>query len=189
MNGPAAPLTRVAWAEGSRLTHRDLADAIEHEARMLALHVATMHGTWGVAAGLRLSIRGDLRSVRVSAGSAFTARGEPIVLRHETGIAGPRGASVQFDLLLSPAVVPGECDRERAPACTGVTAKPTPVLRWSAAGGLEILAGPGGKLRAGKGAAGGLGAPTALAFEADGSLLVADEAFDTILRLPAEQLK
>ena len=134
MKKPTPPLTRVAWVDGSRLTQRDLADAIEHEARMLALHVATMHATWGVAAGLRLAIGPDLHSVRVSAGSAFTARGEPAVIAATTTIEAPRGVGSIFDLLLSPASHDAcGCGCDQPLTCTGATIASGPILRWSAA--------------------------------------------------------
>ena len=134
MKKPSPPLTRVAWVEGSRLTRRDLADAIEHEARMLALHIGTMHATWGVAAGLRIAIGPDLHSVRVSSGSAFTARGEPVVIAGATTIEGPRGAGSIFDLLLSPASHAAcGCGCDRPLTCTGATIASGPTLRWSAA--------------------------------------------------------
>ncbi len=98
---PSPALTRVTWAEGSRLTKRDLADAIAHEARMLELHVATMHGAWGIASGLRILIGADLRSVRVSPGSAYTARGEAVVVVDTITVPAPAGAGATFDLLLS----------------------------------------------------------------------------------------
>lgn len=132
MNGAPAPLSRISWVDGSRLTRRDLADAIEHEARLLALHVVTMHRTWGVAIGLRASIGSDLRSVRLSAGSAYTARGETVVVREGMSIVAPTGAGTTFDLLLSAEAAENSgCERE--PVCTGATRTRAPIVRWSAA--------------------------------------------------------
>ena len=133
MNAPTPPITRVAWAEGSRLTHRDLADAIEHESRMLALHVVAMHGTWGVALGLRLAIGSDLHSVRLTAGGAYTARGESVVVAESMLVHGPVGASGAYDLLISPAAARTRCSRDVLPACAGRTRTDAPTLRWVAA--------------------------------------------------------
>lgn len=133
MNAPTPQIMRVAWAEGSRLTHRDLADAIEHESRMLALHVVAMHGTWGIALGLRLSIGGDLHSVRLTAGGAYTARGESVVVAESMMVQGPAGASGVYDLLISPATARTECTRDVLPACAARTRTDAPVLRWVAA--------------------------------------------------------
>ena len=133
MNAPTPPITRVAWVEGSRLTHRDLADAIEHESRLLALHVAAMHGTWGVALGLRLAIGSDLHSVRVTAGSAYTARGESVVVAESMMVQGPVGASGAYDLLISPPAARTGCSRDVLPACARRTHTIAPALRWVAA--------------------------------------------------------
>ena len=132
MNGPTAPITRVAWAEGSRLTDRDLADAIAHESRMLALHVVAMHGTWGIALGLRLTIAGDLHSVRLTAGGAYTARGECIVVAQSMMVQGPVGASGAYDLLISPPAARTGCSRDVLPACAGRSRTDAPTLRWVA---------------------------------------------------------
>jgi len=140
------PLSRVRWVEGSRLTRRDLADAIEHEARMLALHVVSMHRTWGVAVGLRATIGSDLRSVRLAAGSAYTARGDTVVVRGTMTIPAPVGAGTTFDLLLSAAAVTGDCGCEPEPVCPGTTRTRPPLVRWSAASSLGL---PGSDVKLG----------------------------------------
>ncbi|MEO5817968.1 MAG: hypothetical protein ABIT20_22055 [Gemmatimonadaceae bacterium] len=109
---PRAVPQRIAWFEGSRLAHRDLADAVEHEARMLELHVRTVHDTWGIAFGLTTTLSKDLRSVVVQAGLAYTCKGASVFLITPTTIAAPLPtlAGVTFDLLLVKARQLVNCD-------------------------------------------------------------------------------
>jgi hypothetical protein len=121
---PRALPQRIAWFEGSRLAHRDLADAVEHEARMLELHVRTLHHTWGIAFGLTTSLSKDLRSVIVQPGLAYTCAGASVFLVTPATIPAPVPSisGTVFDLLLvkarkltnceTPAV---DCNYERIP--------------------------------------------------------------------------
>jgi hypothetical protein len=119
--------TRIAWFEGSRLSHRDLADAVEHEARMLELHVRAVHDTWGIAFGLETTIAADKLSVTVQPGLAYGCGGESLLVIVPTtiGVPLPSEASSVFDLVLLPALVPSgceqqpvDCNRERIPLRT-----------------------------------------------------------------------
>jgi hypothetical protein len=121
---PRALPQRIAWFEGSRLARRDLADAVEHEARMLELHVRTVHDTWGIAFGLTTALGKDLRSVVVQPGLAYTCKGASVFVITPTTIPAPLPsiAGTVFDLLLikarqltnceSPAL---DCDYSRIP--------------------------------------------------------------------------
>ena len=106
---PLPPLERIDYVTGCDLLRRDLAGSVAYEARLLALHVATVHRTWGVGRGLTLTLSSDEASATVGAGFGFTCRGEPIVLARRVTIAAPRvpAASITrplFDLILTRAV-------------------------------------------------------------------------------------
>jgi hypothetical protein len=122
---------RVAWFEGSRLTHRDLADAVEHEARMLELHVRTVHDTHGIAFGLTTALGADLRSVAVERGLAYTCRGASVILPAVASIAAPPSslAGGVFDLVLVPARAPSQCGSPDVD-CTGQRIRPSSHLEW-----------------------------------------------------------
>ncbi|MEP6733593.1 MAG: hypothetical protein ABJE10_23305 [bacterium] len=106
MNTKPRPLPqRISWFEGSRLAHRDLADAVEHEARMLELHVRTIHDTWGIAFGLTTALSTDKRSVVVQRGLAYTCRGASVFLVAPTTLPAPLPSvsGVVFDLVITKA--------------------------------------------------------------------------------------
>lgn len=131
---PRARPERIAWFEGSRLTRRDLADAIEHEARMLDLHVRATHDTEGIASGLATTLSADGRTVTVQPGLAYSCRGASVLLHAPASIGAPPASTpgARFDLVLvSAAPAPG-CG---APAldCTGARIPVHARLRWSAA--------------------------------------------------------
>ena len=130
---PRAVPERIAWFEGSRLTHRDLADAIEHEARMLDLHVRALHDTYGIAIGLTTALAGGARAVVVQPGLAYTCRGASVLLHAVTTIAAPPPsvAGTRFDLVLVAARVPSGCEPP-ALDCTGVRIPDRARLRWHA---------------------------------------------------------
>jgi hypothetical protein len=131
MKRPRALPERIAWYEGSRLTHRDLADAIEHEARLLELHVRALHDTYGIAAGLTTALAAGARAVVVQPGLAYTCRGASVLLHAVTTIAAPPPsvAGTRFDLVLVAAPVPSGC---ASPAldCTGARIPARARLRW-----------------------------------------------------------
>jgi hypothetical protein len=129
---PVPTPRRVSWFDGSKLAHRDLADAVAHEARMLDLHVRTVHDTWGIADGLAVSLDAGARTVRVSAGSAYTCRGESIVLTAAVTIAAPPAsvAGTVFDLELVP-VVPADGCTTPPTDCGGEFVFPHATLRWT----------------------------------------------------------
>jgi hypothetical protein len=104
---PRARPERIAWFEGSRLTRRDLADAIEHEARMLELHVRAAHDTEGIASGLTTSLSADRRTVTVQPGLAYSCRGASVLLHAPASIAAPPASmkGTRFDLVLADATL------------------------------------------------------------------------------------
>ena len=132
---PRALPQRIAWFEGSRLAHRDLADAVEHEARMLELHVRTVHDTWGIAFGLTTTLSKDSRSVIVQPGLAYTCTGASVFLITATTIAAPPPsvAGTVFDLVLVKARPLSNCE---APAvdCDYIRIPLRATLTWSAVG-------------------------------------------------------
>jgi hypothetical protein len=124
---------RVAWFEGSRLTHRDLADAIEHEARMLELHVRALHDTYGIAAGLTTALAAGARAVVVQPGLAYTCRGASVLLHAVTTVAAPPPsvAGTVFDLVLVAAAAPSGCVSPPLD-CTGARIPARARLVWRA---------------------------------------------------------
>ncbi|MDB4881873.1 MAG: hypothetical protein JWL95_639 [Gemmatimonadetes bacterium] len=129
---PRALPQRIEWFEGSRLSRRDLADAIQHEARMLELHVRATHDTEGIAFGLTAVLSADARSVTVQPGLAYTCRGASVLLHSPTVIAAPPLGvpGNRFDLVLVGAAPPS-CG---APTldCTGARIPVRATLRWIA---------------------------------------------------------
>lgn len=124
---------RIHWHEGSRLTRRDLADAIEHEARMLELHVRAVHDTFGVALGLGVALAAGAKAVVVQPGLAYGCRGASVLLPAATTIATPPAsvAGTRFDLVLVAARPPRAC-AEPELDCTGAPVHARASLRWRA---------------------------------------------------------
>lgn len=137
MSGPARrprPVPeRVAWFDGSALTHGDLAAAVAHEERMLSLHVAALHDTWGVALGLTVALGTDGRSVLVGPGIAYTARGDALILAAATPAPVFPPGVMAADLVIS-APTPGDAwPCERVLDCDGRARRALPTLRWETA--------------------------------------------------------
>ncbi|MHB1224675.1 MAG: hypothetical protein ACYC2G_11645 [Gemmatimonadaceae bacterium] len=126
------PVTeRVAWSDGCALTHGDLAAAVAHEERMLALHVAALHDTWGVALGLAVAVGADGRSVLVGPGLAYTAGGHALILAVATPApAFPSGASTA-DLVIGAPLPDDAWPCERLAHCDGRTRRARLSLRWA----------------------------------------------------------
>ena len=82
-------LDRLDYVEGSRLLARDLGDTARHEAQWQGLHVSQAHDTWGVAAGLGLTLTPNGRSVVVGAGAAFDCKGQAISLPSPVELSEP----------------------------------------------------------------------------------------------------
>jgi hypothetical protein len=122
---------RIAWFDGSALTHRDLADAIEHEARMLELHVRAVHDTFGIAFGLTTSLSTDRRSVVVQRGLAYTCRGASLVMLQSATIAAPPASmsGAAFDLVLMRATPPAACAIPEVD-CAGARIRAHATLQW-----------------------------------------------------------
>jgi hypothetical protein len=130
---PRALPQRIEWFEGSRLTHRDLADAIAHEARMLELHVRALHDTWGIAMGLTTAVATGARDVMVQPGLAYGCRGLSLVLYSATTIAAPPPsvAGSLFDLELEAAPALPGC-RSPETDCMGTRIPNRDRLCWRA---------------------------------------------------------
>ena len=131
---PRAVPERIHWYEGSRLTRRDLADAIEHEARMLELHVRAVHDTFGIAFGLGVTLATGARSVVVQPGLAYGCRGASVLLHSPTTLAAPPASvgGTRFDLVLVAAQARGACAAAEID-CTGERIPARASLRWRAA--------------------------------------------------------
>ena len=130
---PRAVPERIHWYEGSRLTRRDLADAIEHEARMLELHVRAVHDTHGIAFGLGVALAAGAKSVVVQPGLAYSCRGASVLLHSAASLDAPPAnvAGTRFDLVLVAARNSSSC---RAPEldCTGARVIARASLKWRA---------------------------------------------------------
>ena len=132
---PTPPPERLTYHEGARLLTRDLRDLVSYERRLLGLHVAALHDTWGVALGLGLAASGQ--QALVAPGVAYTGHGEAIALG-ETALdvpALPPGqARATFDLVLRAAPEPDGRACERLPVCTGeISPARAAQVRWVAA--------------------------------------------------------
>lgn len=128
---PRAVPERIHWYEGSRLTRRDLADAIEHEARMLELHVRAVHDTFGVALGLGVTLASAGKAVVVQPGLGYTRRGASVLLHSVTTLAAPSPnvEGNRFDLVLVAASAPSPCKSPELD-CTGARIAAHASLRW-----------------------------------------------------------
>jgi hypothetical protein len=130
---PRAVPERIHWYDGSRLTRRDLAAAIEYEARMLELHVRGVHDTHGIAFGLGVALAAGARAVVVQPGLAYGCRGASVVLGAATTLEAPPAsvAGTRFDLVLVAAQVIGACAQPELD-CTGARIPARASLRWRA---------------------------------------------------------
>ena len=131
---PHAALERIHWYEGSRLTRRDLAAVIEHEARMLELHVRSVHDTHGVALGLGVALAPGARAVIVQPGLAYGCRGASVVLSAATTLDAPPASVTgsRFDLVLVAEQPAGACAQPQLD-CNGARVRAPASLRWRAA--------------------------------------------------------
>lgn len=76
---------RVLWRDGDRLTAADLQSEVERDQVLRSLHVARLHGTWGIALGLDVravvSAPGSAaRQVAIGAGYAIDQEGRDLIL-------------------------------------------------------------------------------------------------------------
>ncbi len=131
---PRAVPERIRWYEGSRLTRRDLAGAIEHEARLLELHVRAAHDTHGVALGLGVALAAGAKAVVVQPGLAYSCRGASVLLHAATTLDAPpmRASGTRFDLLLVAAQSSGACAQPQLD-CTGARVRARASLHWRSA--------------------------------------------------------
>jgi hypothetical protein len=131
---PRAVPERIHWYEGSRLTRRDLADAIEHEARMLELHVRAVHDTHGVAFGLGVTLAAGARGVVVQPGLAYGCRGASVLLAAPATLDAPPAtvAGARFDLVLVAAQPLRGCTPPGVD-CAGARIPARAMLRWRTA--------------------------------------------------------
>jgi hypothetical protein len=134
MNGRPRPAPqRVAWHQDAALRRDDLAAAVAHEERMLALHVAAAHDTWGVALGLALAPSGDRRGVLVGPGVAYTCRGDALALTAPTPAPPFPAAAARADLVISAPRAGDAHPCERVARCDGLPpARAAASLRWEA---------------------------------------------------------
>jgi hypothetical protein len=80
---------RILYREGQLLASADLRDEAERDDRLRAMHVRYQHGTWGIAAGLGVSLSSDSRSVAVAPGYALDAEGRDLLVPSERRLAAP----------------------------------------------------------------------------------------------------
>lgn len=144
---PLPPLERIDYVTGCDLLRADLAGSVAYEARLLALHIATVHQTWGVGRGLAPTLSPDATAVYVTVGFGFTCRGEPIALTQRATVAAPLASGPAatmsrplFDLILTRARgLWGPC--EQPATCTGLPTPPLgpqPAIEWSLAGDAAV---------------------------------------------------
>ena len=128
---PRAVPERVRWHDDALLCHGDLAAAVAHEERLLALHVSALHDTWGVALGLTLAASDDRRRVLVGPGVAYTALGEALWIGVAVEAPPFPAEAARADLVvaLPRAGVASPC--ERLVRCDGLPVRDAEVsLRW-----------------------------------------------------------
>jgi hypothetical protein len=98
-------LDRIEFRPRERLTARDLTDADAREATMRGFHLRRVHGTWGVATGLRAWATAEGNMVRVTQGAAFDCHGRAILVPDPVELripVPPKGHDVSwFDLAVS----------------------------------------------------------------------------------------
>ena len=101
---------------------------------MLALHVRTVHDTYGIAFGLTTTLAPDTRAVIVQPGLAYTCRGASVFVDSVTTIVAPHASSAgtRFDLVLVPANTAMSCG-EPAYDCNHEPAFVSASLRWISA--------------------------------------------------------
>lgn len=133
---------RVAWFDGATLSHGDLAAALAHEERMLALHVAALHHTHGVALGLGTALGTDGVSVLVGPGLAYTATGNALMLTMATPAPVFPTSVAVADLVISAPLAGYERACERVLDCDGRSRRPVPLLRWIPAEGKGATCSP-----------------------------------------------
>ncbi len=82
-----AELQRLRHHHGEALLARDLGDESARESRLGALHVCTVHRTWGVALGL--DVRVEPPGVRVTPGLAYDRPGRAIISSRTLSLPAP----------------------------------------------------------------------------------------------------
>lgn len=80
---------RILYREGQLLASADLRDEAEGDDRLRAMHVRHQHGTWGIAAGLGVSLSSDSRAVVVAPGYAVDAEGRDLLVPSQRHLAAP----------------------------------------------------------------------------------------------------
>ena len=112
------PAGHPRYAPGQPVRAAELSADVAAAGRDAGWHVRGLHGTWGIAAGLRVSVAG-LRVVGVASGAAFDVYGRPAVVAAPVLVPLPQlplaaaGSTWWADLVLRP---------------------PDPRPRWSVAG-------------------------------------------------------
>lgn len=129
-------LERIDFYQGQLLKARDLQDAADRTSRLGGLHVAAVHGTWGVALGYGVSV--SKRTLTLQPGIAYDCQGRRIVLSTQARIPlpEPEEGTQWYDLTIryqSDMVAEGG---RRSP-CLGERRSPyeeRPGWRWHLAG-------------------------------------------------------
>jgi hypothetical protein len=148
-------LARLAYANGTRLLTSDFDRWIGYEPGIASGHVRCAHATWGIGEGLLVLPSGSGRQVTVTAGAAWSCRGEVLAVPGNTLLEAPppsgSGPDRIFDLILRTPPDPEPCARP-IEGCTGaaVTSRIPPPIEWIAVGDVtQPLADPAPGVRLG----------------------------------------
>ncbi len=122
---PLAELERLRHHHGEAVTARDLRDEAARELRVGALHVCTVHATWGVALGFDMRRSRNGTAVLLGPGIAYDRHGRAIVSSRTLTIPAPSFTSV----------VPMAVDLTIAYDTELTGREERPIWRWVEAGG------------------------------------------------------
>jgi hypothetical protein len=122
---PLAELERLHHHHGEAVTARDLRDETARELRLGALHVCSVHGTWGVALGFDVHRSADRKAVILGPGIAYDRHGRTIISRQKLPLRAPAFTSI----------VPMAVDLTIAYDMALGAAEEQPRWRWVTAGG------------------------------------------------------
>jgi hypothetical protein len=103
MNAFTPALERLQYVDGQLLAARDFRDAERVGERLLALHTRFLHKTWGIVAGLEISVAANKAAAIVKPGFAIDRYGNSIFVLETPSVETPALAQAQvLALALTP---------------------------------------------------------------------------------------